>query len=196
MHHHHDAEEKGFFPSIELISGVQGIMERNIEQHRIFTPGFDQFQDYARNCLAKDYDGQKIRSLIDVFAEALTQHLHDEVETLRALDVYDSERIRHAYRRFEKSLMATDNVRFYFGFQTMSCNVADSVSVSNRPARVWNRRQELRRRHAQFSVCTILCALRHSLLVCSATSWRMAIQSVHYLERSQRVSLQRVNARP
>lgn len=111
MHHHHDAEEKIFFPSIELISDVQGIMERNIEQHRAFTPGFNLFQEYSRNCPPKDYDGRKIRSLIEDFAEPLTQHLHDEIETLRGLDKYDSGRIRQAYQRFEKSLMATDNVR-------------------------------------------------------------------------------------
>ena len=86
-------------------------MERNIEQHRAFTPGFDLFQEYSRICLPKDYDGQKIRSLIEDFAEPLTRHLHDEIETLRALDVYDSGRIRQAYQRLEKSLMATDNVR-------------------------------------------------------------------------------------
>jgi len=111
MHHHHDAEEKDFFPSIELISDVKGIMERNIEQHRAFTPGFDLFQEYSRTCLPRDYDGRKIRSLIEAFAEPLTQHLHDEIETLRGLDVYDSGRIRQAYQRLEKSLMATDNVR-------------------------------------------------------------------------------------
>ena len=111
MHHHHDAEEKNFFPSIELISDVRGIMERNIEQHRAFTPGFDLFQEYSRTCLPGDYDGRKIRSLIDCFAEPLTRHLHDEIETLRALDRYDSGRIRQAYSRFEKTLMATDNVR-------------------------------------------------------------------------------------
>lgn len=53
MHHHHDAEEKIFFPSIELISDVRGIMERNIEQHRAFTPGFDLFQKYSQTCLPK-----------------------------------------------------------------------------------------------------------------------------------------------
>ena len=111
MHHHHDAEEKVFFPSIEQISGVEGITERNIEQHRAFTPGFDVFQEYSRTCSPKDYDGRKIRDLIDAFAEPLTQHLHDEIESLRGLDKYDSERIRQAYRRFEKNLMATDNVR-------------------------------------------------------------------------------------
>ena len=111
MHHHHDCEEKNFFPNIEQITGVQGIMERNIEQHRAFTPGFDLFQEYARTCLPQDYEGSKIRSLVEDFAEPLTRHLHDEIETLRALDRYDSKRIRQAYQRLEKSLMATDNVR-------------------------------------------------------------------------------------
>ena len=111
MHHHHDAEEKHFFPSVEQISNVQGLMERNVEQHRAFTPGFDRFQEHAQTCLPKAYEGQKIRTLIEDFAEPLTQHLYDEIETLRALDVYDSERIRQAYQRLEKSLMATDNVR-------------------------------------------------------------------------------------
>lgn len=111
MHHHHDAEENEFFPSIELISGVQGIMEQNIEQHRAFTPGFDLFHEYSRTCVPEDYDGRKIRSLIEDFAEPLTQHLHDEIKTLRALDKYDSGRVRQAYQRLEKILMATDNVR-------------------------------------------------------------------------------------
>ncbi|KAF2688984.1 hypothetical protein K458DRAFT_293758 [Lentithecium fluviatile CBS 122367] len=111
MHHHHDAEEEEFFPSVEKITNVQGLMERNIEQHRAFTPGFERFQEYARACSPADYDGGKIRSLIEAFADPLTRHLHDEVETLRGLDKYDSGRIRQAYQRFEKMLMATDNVR-------------------------------------------------------------------------------------
>ncbi len=117
MHHHHDAEEKEFFPDIARISGVQGIMERNIEQHRAFTPGFDVFQEYSRSCLPEDYDGKKVRSLIKGFADPLTQHLHDEIETLRALDVYDNGRIRQAYRRLEKVLMATDNVRLILTYK-------------------------------------------------------------------------------
>ena len=112
MHHHHDAEEQEFFPSIEKISGVHGLMERNVEQHRAFTPGFEEFQEYAQTCPPNDYDGRKLKSLIDSVAEPLTRHLYDEIDTLRALDKYDSERIRQAYKRFEKMLMATDNVRF------------------------------------------------------------------------------------
>lgn len=114
MHHHHDAEEKEFFPNIEEISGIEGLMTRNVEQHRAFTPGFEQFEAYCRTCLPAEYDGQKLKSLVEDFAEPLTRHLYDEIETLRALDKHDSARIRQAYKRFEKSLMATDNVRSPF----------------------------------------------------------------------------------
>lgn len=110
MHHHHDAEEEIFFPDIENVANVKGVMEQNVEQHRAFTPGFDKFYDYCKTCPPKDYDGAKLRSLVQDFAEPLVKHLHDEIETLRALDKYDSKRVKQAYGRLEKSLMATDNV--------------------------------------------------------------------------------------
>lgn len=100
-----------FFPDIDKVSGVPGLMETNREQHRAFTPGFEKFQEYAKTCAPKDYDGQKLKGLVEGFAEPLTKHLHDEVDTLRALDKYDSESVRQAYKRLEKALMATDNVR-------------------------------------------------------------------------------------
>ncbi|KAK4552627.1 hypothetical protein LTR86_010271 [Recurvomyces mirabilis] len=111
MHHHHDAEEAEFFPSIEKISGEKGLMEKNVEQHRAFTPGFETFQKYAETCPPVDYDGQRMRKLVEDFAESLSKHLHDEIETLLALKEYDSIEIRKAYKRFEKILMNTDNYR-------------------------------------------------------------------------------------
>jgi hemerythrin-like domain-containing protein len=110
MHHHHDAEEEVYFPAIENIAGVKGLMEQNVEQHRAFTPGFEAFEAYCRTCPPEEFDGQKLRELVEGFAEALVKHLHEEIETLRALDGYDSVRLREAYRVFEKELMATDNV--------------------------------------------------------------------------------------
>lgn len=110
MHHHHDAEEAEFFPSIEQISGMKGLMAQNVEQHRAFTPGFDKFHEYVKTCKAKDFDGSKLRSLVEDFSEPLTRHLADEIETLKELDVYDSARVRQAYKKLEKLLMATDNV--------------------------------------------------------------------------------------
>lgn len=139
MHHHHDAEESDFFPSIALIADDRGIMEGNVEQHRAFTPGFASFQDYVRTCVPQDYDdGRQLRRLVEAFAEPLARHLHDEIATLRALDIYDSGRIRHAYRRFEKTLMATDNVRRTL-FWPSSATSLTPFLVSHRPARVWNR---------------------------------------------------------
>ena len=110
MHHHHDAEEKKFFPAVESITGIAGLMEGNVEQHRAFTPGFEAFERYCRTCPPEDYDGQKVRELVEGFAEPLVKHLHDEIETLRGLGRYDSVRLREAYQAFEKELMATDNV--------------------------------------------------------------------------------------
>jgi hypothetical protein len=104
MHHHHDAEEAEFFPSIEQISGVKGLMAHNVEQHRAFTPGFEKFHEYAKTCKPKDFDGEELRILVEGFAEPLTRHLADEIETLKALDVYDSAQVREAYKRLEKLL--------------------------------------------------------------------------------------------
>lgn len=111
MHHHHDMEEENFFPAIEKLTGVEGLMASNVEQHRAFTPGFEVFHTYVQTCEPKDYDGVKLRSLVEGFAEPLTTHLSDEINTLRELHEYDSERVRSAYKDFEKLLMNTDNVR-------------------------------------------------------------------------------------
>ncbi|KAI0144615.1 hypothetical protein GGR57DRAFT_322407 [Xylariaceae sp. FL1272] len=111
MHHHHDVEEEQLFPAIERISGVKGLMEENVEQHRAFTPGFDKFDEYVKTCNSAEYDGQRVRNLIEAFSEPFTKHLHEEIDSLRALDVYDSEKIRQAYRDFEKLMMQTDNYR-------------------------------------------------------------------------------------
>lgn len=140
MHHHHEAEEQIFFPSVEQVTGVPGIMERNKEQHRAFTPGFDRFQEYARTCPPHEFEGTKVKRLVEDFAEPLTLHLRDEIETLKALDAYDSEQVRQAYKRLEKELMATDNVSVALG----RISSTKSVLVSNRTAGVWNRRQEFR----------------------------------------------------
>lgn len=114
MHHHHDAEEAEFFPSIERLSGISGLMSSNIDQHRAFTPGFDEFYEYAKTCQPVHFDGMKIRSLIDAFAGPLTKHLREEFDSLRALDEYDSEQVRQAYKRLEKMLMNTDNVSYHW----------------------------------------------------------------------------------
>ncbi|KAH8695785.1 hypothetical protein GQ44DRAFT_765086 [Phaeosphaeriaceae sp. PMI808] len=111
MHHHHDAEEDLFFPEIEQLTSTPGLMQRNKDQHQAFTPGFEAFHEYVKTCVPEAFDGTEVRRLVEGFAGALGQHLHEEIETLRALDRYDSARVRGSYQRLEKRLMATDNVR-------------------------------------------------------------------------------------
>ena len=142
MHHHHDAEEQEFFPNIEKISKTPGLMEKNVEQHRSFTPGFERFQEYARTCRPAEYDGQKLKTLVEDFAEPLTKHLHDEIETLRALSKYDSEAVRQAYKRLEKLLMATDNVRLTFIHHRDFEIFADKFLATHRSSRVRDGGQE------------------------------------------------------
>ena len=129
MHHHHDAEEKAFFPDVEALTGVEGLMEGNVEQHRAFTPGFEAFEAYVRGCKPEEFDGREVRRLVEGFAEPLVRHLQDEIETLRALGKYDSGRVREAYQRFEKSLMATDNVSHHCSSRSL-CNLCGTEGLT------------------------------------------------------------------
>lgn len=147
MHHHHDCEEEHFFPAIEQLAGVQGLMERNKEQHRAFTPGFEKFQEHVRTCTAAEYDGENLKKLVEGFAQPLIEHLHDEIDTLRALDEYDSVKVRQAYKQLEKLLMATDNVRTRWVEQKSSKSLTPCL-VSNCSTCIWNSRPLVRRRHS------------------------------------------------
>lgn len=111
MHHHHDAEEAGFFPNLEKIAAQPGSMAQNVKQHRAFTPGFEKFHEYVKTCDVKNFDGEKIQALVQDFAPPLTKHLQDETEMLKALEKHDSKEVKSAYKRLEKLLMDTDNVR-------------------------------------------------------------------------------------
>lgn len=178
MHHHHDAEEQTFFPEVEKITQVNGIMEQNVEQHRAFTPGFDKFYEYCKTCPSKSYDGEKLRGLVEAFADPLTQHLYDEVETLRALDKYDSDsgKIRQAYQRFEKSLMAIDNVKRFLiraCFWLLTCH---SIEL-----RLWSSVLQtgvLRAVYTTSRLCRFLCLMSlTTYLACGTVGYGVSIQA-------------------
>lgn len=94
MHHHHDVEQAIFSPDIEKITKIKGIMENNIEQHPAFAPVSERFYKNCKTCPFRNYDEEKLRSIVQAFTEPLTKHLYDEIETLRALDKYDNETFR------------------------------------------------------------------------------------------------------
>jgi hypothetical protein len=90
LHSHHSGEERDFFPTVEKMTGVKGIMDNNIDQHKAFHDGMDSLKAFADGVLADEqkYDGSRLVALIDSFGPALMQHLADEIPTILSLRQY------------------------------------------------------------------------------------------------------------
>ena len=70
-----------YFPWLEELNGeVKDYMNKNVEQHHGFAPGLQAFEDYVTTLREGkvEYDSAKLISLIDGFATALVEHLHEE----------------------------------------------------------------------------------------------------------------------
>lgn len=104
VHHHHSLEEKIFFPQMEVLAkeaGLEGVtMEGNVEQHHAFERGLEETKKWVEEVRAgkQEYDGKKLVAYIDSFAPTLTQHLHDEIETLVKLDKCDGKKVKNALK--------------------------------------------------------------------------------------------------
>ena len=111
--HHHNMEETGFFPEVEKITGVTGIMERNLEQHQVFTPALERFEQYLKACLKEEkaFDAKEFTGLINAFAPALCSHLKDEIETLYGLGEYDTGAVKRSYMSFAADAQKQDKAR-------------------------------------------------------------------------------------
>jgi hypothetical protein len=84
LHHHHTGEETFFFPDVEAVCQLPGIMQRNVEQHHVFEDGIKRFIDHLNKLEDEPelYDGAEILKSIDVFAGPLMKHLDEEIQTL------------------------------------------------------------------------------------------------------------------
>ena len=98
---HHDGEETGFFPAVEDLTGMAGVMDANIKQHAAFHDGVTILHKYFQAVRdgKEKYDGQRITGLIDSFGEALTQHLSDEIPTLQNLRRFGDEKMASLEQR-------------------------------------------------------------------------------------------------
>ncbi|KAI5851662.1 hypothetical protein DFP73DRAFT_471372, partial [Morchella snyderi] len=87
LHIHHGGEETAFFPTVEKLTGVPGIMDGNIQQHAAFSPGLEAFNGYivAAAATPESFSGARLVEMIDAFAQTLVQHLADEIPTILAL---------------------------------------------------------------------------------------------------------------
>ena len=88
-------------------------MEHNVEQHHAFTPGLEEFGQYAKDCLAKTktFDATTFIGLIDRFAPVLAAHLQHEIQTLLSLGEYNVKEIKKAYLVLAEDAQKASKVR-------------------------------------------------------------------------------------
>jgi hypothetical protein len=87
---HHHGEEKHFFPEIERLTGDKGLMEANVEQHKVFETSFVAWGDWLQlvDSHKTDFRPDMCLSLMDDFIPSLSTHLSDEIATLTSLSRY------------------------------------------------------------------------------------------------------------
>jgi hemerythrin-like domain-containing protein len=119
VHHHHSLEEKIFFPQMEklaLEAGMDGNpMNANVDQHHLFEPKIQETLVWTEDVRQgnKEYDSKALIALIDSFAPVLTQHLHDEIDTLFKLDLLDGKKVVQAMKdTANEGLRTADTVCF------------------------------------------------------------------------------------
>lgn len=104
VHHHHLLEETIFFPRVEELAREAGLpeslMKPNLDQHHIFEPKMAEMAEWASEVREgkREYESADLIKLIDGFAPILTQHLHEEIDTLTKLEKCDGEGIRKALK--------------------------------------------------------------------------------------------------
>ncbi|PGH06510.1 hypothetical protein GX51_02334 [Blastomyces parvus] len=90
---HHDVEEDITFPSLVKLTGVQDIMDKNIQEHKDFDHGLELFRTFVFETDPKSYDGKKLQEIMDIMFPILHTHLVGEIGTLLDLAKYDSKKL-------------------------------------------------------------------------------------------------------
>ncbi len=130
--HHHEVEEETLFPDIEELAGKPGMMEANVQQHREFEDGLESFRFYVFDTGPKNYNGQKLKDIIDSSGKIVEQHLHDEIPTLLSLHHLDAKKMKQVWARAEKAAQ-TDVDPYKSGLVTPGC-IDKTFEVDNIPA--------------------------------------------------------------
>ncbi|KAK2616425.1 hypothetical protein QQS21_000667 [Conoideocrella luteorostrata] len=88
---HHDAEEEIIFPEMNKKAGVEGLMDANVAEHRIFHDGLVRYMGYLEDVMhqRERYDETALVGIMDGFMPALHGHLQREIDYLVRLEEYD-----------------------------------------------------------------------------------------------------------
>lgn len=91
LHEHHTGEEESIFPGINELTETPGLMDGNVAEHEEFQVGLEKFNKYVLAVAdgRDEYDGQKMKDLLDTFMSTLHHHLVSEISTLIDLSRWD-----------------------------------------------------------------------------------------------------------
>jgi len=109
---HHKEEEEVLFPSLEELLEAPGLMAGNVEQHESFHGGLDQYDAHLQDVLdgKQQYDGKKLRGILEGLMPALRTHLSDEIHTLLALQKYDDKAdLSSWFQKTQKEILGRGN---------------------------------------------------------------------------------------
>ncbi|KAF4958739.1 hypothetical protein FSARC_10930 [Fusarium sarcochroum] len=90
IHEHHEVEETELFPEVNEICGVPGLMDANVNEHKLFHSGLESYREYLLKVTKEneEFDGVKLQGIVDSFMPVLTEHLENEIDTLLGLEKY------------------------------------------------------------------------------------------------------------
>jgi len=110
LHVHHHGEENHMFPEIDKALNGKDIMERNVQQHRLFDEGVNRYDQYLEQVRRptkgvervgeeKFLYGPELCEIIESFGTILVSHLNEEIGTILSLRAWDEK--LNVYRIFE-----------------------------------------------------------------------------------------------
>jgi hypothetical protein len=103
---HHGHEDSTFFPGLIKLTGREDMVSAEQELHRILHEGLERFEDWIRGVEADlekwSWDGESgLKAVLDSFTDAFMKHLRDEIDMLRSLKDYDSQKLLELWDRTE-----------------------------------------------------------------------------------------------
>ena len=69
--------------------------------------GLDEFRVYVNSVKVDEYDGVKLRGIVNRFGEVLCLHLKEEIASLMALERFGEEKLSRTWDELEKKFRRT-----------------------------------------------------------------------------------------
>lgn len=90
-------EEESFFPLLRELTGDLTFCDVETREHEAFDSGANKWKDYVYNVKKEEYDGNKLKAIIEEFGPPLHHHLNAEIGWLLSMYKYDSEKCKKAF---------------------------------------------------------------------------------------------------